>query len=910
MTLVSRGKAWVTWMVLFSLLWTGAAAMSAPSASAAAGATAFSDVKADHWAAKHISKLALQGLIVGNNGAFRPSDTLKREEAVLIALRFAGLESKVNKNEATVFPGSFKVDTYFQPYVNYALKENLLDSTQEFTLAANEKGKEWGSAPATREWMAQLLVRAIGKKADADAKGTTATSFADNASIGGNYLGSVNVVVGLGIMTGVAGNKFDPKGNLTRAMAATLFDRAEPYVTTSFPGQATGIWLSVAADKLTMLHADGTTSVYTVDGSTLFSHGGSEALMTADTLKAYGKALVISTDGNRAAYAEQLDDTPQVNTVEGEMVVANTSAKTISLLIGQDIKNYNFDPANPPATTDAEGNAITLADIPTGTSVKLLVDAFSSNQKVLTLSLKSSLASKKGTGTIVGVDAANGTVQFKDDAASAAETRSVSSVASIQKDGGKATLADLKAGDVISFEVKNGALTSIVVTKSSATTSATGFFYKIDKNDQTISYTSAQGSTNFSAKYYATNVSVSLPNGIGATLDDLYKGDAITMTLDGDGKVTAIAVGGRSFTTWSGATIADYAPSSGFLIVKSADGKSTNAFSMDANTKYDYNGTAMTKETALRYIAKGVRVNVGFNGTQLVYVSFISQYAGTVVKNDATARSLTLQLDDGSVNVTVYYGTPVVEIYGNANANYTNVGQGDRVVVQLDGYQAVITAIQVWKSAQFEVVSIDAAGGKLTVKDSAGTTANWTLASGVAVLDENGKATALSNFAVGSTFNASYLGKTLKSIKYVPVVYGKVTALDAAAGTLTLQQGAAAPVVLNVGATASVTKNGSTVNSLAALAVNDRVEIRKNEYEAYVLTAVAGVSKTVWYAEPDTLKLNFQKVGTLTDDLVKVSPTAYIHQGVTTIGLGNLANGDAVTVYIVRNKAVEIEKTA
>jgi len=62
-----------------------------PGAQRAEAATPFSDVKDGHWAEKHINRLYLQGLITGyDDGTYRPSQPVSREEAVLIARRFRG----------------------------------------------------------------------------------------------------------------------------------------------------------------------------------------------------------------------------------------------------------------------------------------------------------------------------------------------------------------------------------------------------------------------------------------------------------------------------------------------------------------------------------------------------------------------------------------------------------------------------------------------------------------------------------------------------------------------------------------------------------------------------------------------------------------------------------------------------
>ena len=84
--------------VIFSLL----ASLSVwdHTASASTTATVFSDVPAGHWAEKHVAKLALQGIVKGNNGLFKPNDNITQQEAVTLAIRFIGKENEVNTTEA------------------------------------------------------------------------------------------------------------------------------------------------------------------------------------------------------------------------------------------------------------------------------------------------------------------------------------------------------------------------------------------------------------------------------------------------------------------------------------------------------------------------------------------------------------------------------------------------------------------------------------------------------------------------------------------------------------------------------------------------------------------------------------------------------------------------------------------
>jgi trimeric autotransporter adhesin len=57
MTMKTRVSKWITGFMVATLIWTGT---SWDSASVSAASAPFSDVKAGHWAEKHIAKLALQ----------------------------------------------------------------------------------------------------------------------------------------------------------------------------------------------------------------------------------------------------------------------------------------------------------------------------------------------------------------------------------------------------------------------------------------------------------------------------------------------------------------------------------------------------------------------------------------------------------------------------------------------------------------------------------------------------------------------------------------------------------------------------------------------------------------------------------------------------------------------------------
>ena len=140
----------ITGLLAASLVFSGVS-YTEKSASAA---SIFTDVKPG-WAEKHITKLAMQGILKGGTGKqagmFSPANKVTRQEAVIIALRFMGVDNEVKIGEPLVFPSDLVIKDDYKPYIKLAVQKNILLLDEEIALVKKDGGKEWGSSPATRE---------------------------------------------------------------------------------------------------------------------------------------------------------------------------------------------------------------------------------------------------------------------------------------------------------------------------------------------------------------------------------------------------------------------------------------------------------------------------------------------------------------------------------------------------------------------------------------------------------------------------------------------------------------------------------------------------------------------------------------------------------------------------------------
>ncbi|TFE30063.1 S-layer homology domain-containing protein [Cohnella luojiensis] len=898
---MKTGSKWVSGMVAASLLWTG----MTWSTSTVSAASPFSDVKANHWAEKHITKLALQGILKGGtNGKFNPSNAVTRQEAVIIALRFMGVADEVKLSDVLVFPSSLVIKEDYKPYIKLAVQKKILMIDEEVALAEKEQGKEWGKSPATREWMTRLLVRAIGKDAEAKLASAQATSFGDDAKIDVKLKGYVNVAVSSGLVTGVTATKFDPLASVTREMASTLFSRAESKIEVAYSGQVNGVLLSSSATQMTLLHSDGVVKDYKLSPNASIYGFGSDQITALSNLKQYGEVFLVSYSDGSIGYVEQTNETAKVKTYEGTLTRVSTSLNRLTVLIGEDSNYYYYDPQHLPAITDSNGQAVALSDLPVNVNVKILVDAVRTDGKIVSVAVKQSVTNKSGAGTVSSWNSATHSLQVKDSVTGNIESLAVNVNAIIKKDGVNIASEDMKVGDTISYEVKTGSVTSIVVTKSQKST-ISGVLNAIDKTDKTIQFTL---NNNLEAEYLADNVAVKIDGFAEPTLDDLYKGDAVTLTLNDSGKVSLITVTGRTVKSLVAATINSYVVDAKTLIVFDAAGTKYN-LDVNASTRFDLNGTKLTLDAAIPFItAKGKKINIGYSGTNVVYVSIIAKYSGTVTENNTSAKTLKLAIDSTN-NITIGYSSPIVEIYGQNSETYSDIRIGDQVTVLLNAFQDQAASILVQKNAQFEFVSSDLTGNKLRAKRADGVVEEWTLASTVALQDENGAAIALNALNSASLLNVTFQGNTPVKIKAVSVTYGRVLSVNTANASIDIVTSLGVAVTKPVGTTPIIMRDNVVLSSLTTVQPDDRVEIRKDENDRVVIQIVPVLRKIFWYAEIDTRTINVKKE-TLTDTnfYFTVHPTAYIHQGTTTLSLADLRNDDAISLYILRGKVVEIAR--
>lgn len=861
----------------------------------AATASIFSDVASGHWAEKHIYKLAAEGIILGDKGKFRPGDNITQEEAITLALRFMNLDSKLPASP--VVPDKLKTGNYFKPYVALALQQKLIDQTEE--VAATGAKETWGSKKASREWIAKILVRALGKEADAKAAAGKATTFADNAKITAGARGFVTVAVDLGLTKGVEGNKFDPLGLVTRAQIATFFSRGQSYLNPAYSGVYEGVISELTDSKLT-LYMNGQTRSFVLDNRSVYFTSSSEARISKSDLKPYTKVVAIDKVGS-AAYIEVTDPKQQVDSVEGTFAKI-TGGNTIWLSTAAGYTSYGYDAGT--QFIDQNGKAITAAALTADSTIEIQRETFTPDKKTVAVKVKSGFVNKTSTGTIQSVDLNAKTITVKD-ASGSIEQYKVDDYTLVRYQSQIISLAELKPNSVVKYTIKNNVFTSLEVTQSVERT-VRGMLVDVNGTSKLVTYKSSGGS--LEAKYLADKPSILVDGIAEAGLSDLIAdpsaGDQVEITLDAQEKVTRIQVLGRQSEQLTDLNVVSYDSKYKALTVVNAQNK-LEVYKLDDKTKLDYNTTQPTLAGVEPLLTKDRRISLIHIGDRVLALQVIYKYEGTYVSANTVAKTLTIQLSSGKLLTLPYTGyTPSIEIYGLANPTVADIKTGANVTLLLTATQDAVQTLSVKTPVQFEVVSVDPYNIRIRAKTK-GVTDEFYVDKAV-LLAENGQSIKLTDLTAGQLINVIFNGRTAATVQAVKQDLGKVLSSDGL--SVSVKNYTGVTTSYSVSAEVKVVRNGVVSTNPGSLTPADHVEVRKDENGQLVFTVLNSIVRPFNYYDSSSKEIYVKHDFNDNNYRYGVTLEMYVHQGDITLTVQSLKENDNIVLYFNNDKLVEIEK--
>ncbi|MBE9918148.1 S-layer homology domain-containing protein [Paenibacillus donghaensis] len=858
----------------------------------------FSDVKSGYWAEKHIYKLASQGILLGNNGLFRPNDSVTQQEAVAMAIRFAGLEDRISKN-AEALPDKMQANNYFKPYVALALQQNLLNKATE-NVASTSK-ESWGERKATREWITEVLIRALGKEGEATAKASKATSFEDNNKISNNKRGFVNAALELGLTTGLDGNKFDPQGNVTRAQLAAFFSRAEAFTDVKYNNSVEGIVTGLSSSKLD-LYVNGSIQSYNLDNSTMYFTSTSENKINSTDLKLYTKVMVIGTP-SRTAYVEVTDAKEQFESVEGTFQKLSPG-NILWLETNNTFQQFNYD-ANT-SFLDQNGAKIEPNALVVGSKLQIHQETASSDKKPVIIQVKSGVVNKSGTGTLQNIDAAAKALVIKT-ANGDVESYTWDDSLIVKYQNQLLSPSELKNGAVINYTVKNNKIATIEVTVGVERT-IRGSLYEVGLNNSTITYKRDNGQ--LEVKFLAEKPELTI-NGIAApVLSDLIAdqtgGDQVEITLNPEDKVTKIQVLNRQMEQKKGATVVQYEPKTRLLTLLDAN-KRPYVVSLDEKTKLMYNSTNPTLGGVEGFLTAGRKVNITYLSNRALSLEVVFQYEGKVSYIDMNYKKLTIVGTDGQ-SITLPFSNPVVQVYGRNNASFADIKVGSEIAAVLNTTQDGIQSIQLKANAQFELLELNYNTSRLTVKKDGYTSQFYV--DKASLTDDNGRMISVQDLRPGQLLNVTFYGSTPFAVQVVKQTVGEVTSIDSgsAAPSITVKNYGGSAETFKLDVNTKVINESGSLLSLGNVATGNRVAVSKDADGVYVVKVLNTTAQSFWKYDSYAKEIYVKRQNVSDSGHYPLSPAAYIHQGDTTLTVQSLKENDNIVLYLNNGTIVEIQK--
>lgn len=883
------------------VLGTGAATTAAAAEQTAVSApvstsSLFSDVKSGFWGEKYIYQLAAQGIVMGENGKFRPNDPVSQQEAVTMAIRFLNQQASDSAGSTTTLPTNMKVSSYAVPYVKLALQQSLLDMKKES--AYSDTKVTWGAKKASREWVLEVLVRSIGRTADAKAAMNKATGFADNAKISADRLGYVNVAVSLDLVQGVSGNRFDPQGAVTRAQMATFLSRAQAHIETNYANQSEGYVTSVDTGKLE-IYVDGKPSVYTLDGSTTYFEKDSAKRLSNSDIKPYTKVTVIGKD-SKAAYVEILDPIQKVESFE--RTYARLSPNNVIWFDS----NNTFEELSYDANTkflDQNGKEIDPKSMAAGSVVTVERETFTPQKRIVAIRIKNGLVNKTATGTVQSVDTVNKTISIKDASSTVVDTFKWDDSTLIQYQNQLLSPSELKAGSVISYTVKNSVLQKVEISQSVDRT-ITAMLYNVESNGKTITYkrsNSNQLETKFLIEKPELVISGIAQPVLGDLLADATSGDQVELTINGEEKVSKIQVLGRQMEQMNGVTVVSYDAKKRWLMV-SDDKSLPKVIILDDKTKLD-SSSGSTLSSVEGLLGAGRKVNITHIGNRALSLEVVYKYDGKVTAINTTTKTVTILTADGQ-SISIPYNTPKVELYSKPVASISDIKIGDEVSAQLSSNQDSLFSLKAKTSLQFEVVSTENALNRVRVKNEGITSEFYT--DKAVLTDENGQAIRINDLRAGTLINVNFVGTTASSVQYVKLTLGQVIEVDAAGAGLTVKAFNGANEKLSTAGKVKVIHGGVVSTNLNSLTGNDRVEVRKDIDGTTIVKVLDSLARSFWrYDNGDV----FVKRSYTTENYrFPAASNLYVHEKDQNLSVQSLKEDDNIVLYFNNGTVVEIVK--
>ncbi|HIW33408.1 MAG TPA: S-layer homology domain-containing protein [Candidatus Paenibacillus intestinavium] len=663
----------------------------------AAGITPFVDIPAGLYAEKHIYRLSLQQIVKGYQDkktgtfTFQYNNTISQEEAVIMAIRFAGLVNELNTTDMIIFDEKFVVKEDYKPYIALAFEKGLLDRELEYELAAADTVNKWGSKAASREWVTKLVIKALGSQQKADELANRATAFTDNNKIDSKYIGYVNAAVELGLIKGLTATTFGPASPINRASFATILSRAQKDFPLEVEGQHYGI-LTAITDKSITIYENDVETTYATDATTGYYETDNDFAIDRKDLTQYGEVAVFVSGGN-AKFIEAQGKETYVKSETFTVGRVNTADKTIYVWVDNKPAEIKYN--DNVKILNAKGEAIAVTAIKENDSITVLRDTFRENSVPNTITPISITLneSAREASTVTGIlDNSNSKSITINTGKGLVSKFLATKVAVTIPSVNNASITDLiKEVDQVTITMNDkDEVISIVVTERNLKTMHSPSIVYFDDEKQLIMVTDTNGD-NAQAIYLTANTRYTMD---GVTVD--YK--TVNSIVDSWSNIVL-----RYAEQNSKKVVIQYDLVSKYegeiVLLNEADKMVTFSLADGSIVKMDYTGASIDSltntSTNFSNIKVGTKLTLGLSTSELKVTSFDLHETIQLTVQSVTQSIKEIKFKDSKNNTyfALFDEVKVVKADGSA-ATFNEIVTGKTVSVMFAGNQISTITIQ------------------------------------------------------------------------------------------------------------------------------------------------------------------------------------------------------------------------
>ncbi|WP_276914871.1 S-layer homology domain-containing protein [Aneurinibacillus aneurinilyticus] len=867
--------------------------LSLPSEAQAASQASFRDVAQSHWANQAVTKLALRDVIAGyEDGSFRPTETVTQLQAVVLAIRNMGLAEQSSLYKTRTIP--YTVPEWAKGDIALAIEKGLLKP--------DEKNFSPDS-PATRAWIAQLMVRMIGKESEANLLALQGGgTFTDEKDIPDWAASYVKAASKYELLTGYKeknGYSFKPNRAVTRAEIAAMLSGSEKHLNIENDRMHTGYVQAMAGDKISMKRTSGQLATYSVTKDTIFYGNGKAA--DIGQVKPSARLFVIVEDGN-LRYVEVLDGAETNRTISAEVEKAYPEEGMLVVkTVSGELLTYQLDKQTP--VTSSTGTASSLKDLAKGDAILLTL---SPEGSAVSITLVREGSDSEVQGTVHDLDMAGKLMMVK--TASGAFKAVQFNTNTVLEYKGKRfpTLEDLRTGDSVQVQQKDGVATKIVVLEIKNDAGLNGTVKSVNTVERFVTVQDEKGA--MQVYRVADNAAITIPGLTQPQLADIKVGDSIDMKFSNN-LLSSLVVKNRTATPEASKDSALTGT------VFAVDTK--NRILSFKNTKGDLVAYEVRPDDEVSFIGEGVpnrrltdiKTNMNITvqldqNNKIIYVNADNRVRGQVTAINKDDRLLTVKLNTGETKVYIVDKNVNVIIYDERSRDIGDLRANDNVYMRLNSSNNnTVNKIEVERSYIYRVTNVNEGSNRFTGENDRGNSRYFYLDGSVTISVPGVTYPRIADVKTGDTVKVTYMGDTLKSLAVVPNTIGQVVSVNAEISKIRIKDYNGVTTEIAVPAGSSIKVNDRNYTSLTALQPGDRVQISEASNGLKNIVAMKKISTTFTQLDGSYRDRVYTAQGSyyIPDSLLARQPN--LNQF-----LDSLKRGDKINVYLMDNQLFDIEK--